>query len=168
MQTTNASARNEIRTIGLTSFKHYPRMSEETLAFHATLLINGKKAGVAKNDGHGGPSYVQLIDPSMMQPLVAYARALPPEQTKYGSLEMNLDFLLSTLAAREAEKVEAEKTEKKHQKKAAQVRAMGMTYWVITYPDSYVSGYNRPETIEAAISGALGKYGAHGSVKRYL
>lgn len=38
-------------------------MSEETLCFQATVFVDGKKAGTAQNDGHGGSTYCHL-DPA--------------------------------------------------------------------------------------------------------
>jgi hypothetical protein len=35
-------------------------MSEETLCFSATLLLNGKSIGTAENDGHGGATFVRF------------------------------------------------------------------------------------------------------------
>ena len=40
--------------IELKNIKHAPSLSEETEAFTASLYINGKHAGYAKNAGHGG------------------------------------------------------------------------------------------------------------------
>ena len=40
--------------IKLKNVKHAPSLSEETEAFTASLYINGKHAGYAKNAGHGG------------------------------------------------------------------------------------------------------------------
>ena len=47
-------------TITLAKFKHYARLSEETVAFTADLLLNGKKIGTAENRGHGGCTIVRL------------------------------------------------------------------------------------------------------------
>lgn len=40
--------------IELKNIKTYPALSEETTAFSAEIFIDGRKAGYAKNDGHGG------------------------------------------------------------------------------------------------------------------
>src|SRR5690349_2414852 len=45
--------------IEVKSVKVYHGMSEETLAFTADVWVDGKKAFYAKNDGHGGETYVQ-------------------------------------------------------------------------------------------------------------
>lgn len=41
--------------IELKNVKHFAAMSEETDCYNATLYINGAKAGVVSNRGHGGP-----------------------------------------------------------------------------------------------------------------
>lgn len=45
--------------IELKSVKVYRGMSEETLAFTADVWIDGRKSFYAKNDGHGGETYLQ-------------------------------------------------------------------------------------------------------------
>ena len=41
-------------TISLENFEFYERMSEETNAFSADLVLNGEKVGDCSNDGRGG------------------------------------------------------------------------------------------------------------------
>jgi hypothetical protein len=41
-------------TITISKFKHFPAFSEETVAFTCDVLMDGKKIGHAKNEGHGG------------------------------------------------------------------------------------------------------------------
>lgn len=56
---------------------HYAAFaSEETNCFSADVWIDGKRAGEARNDGHGGATY---ITPREMEArLNAYAATLPP------------------------------------------------------------------------------------------
>lgn len=49
-------------TFSFKSFKTVKWMSEETLCFSATLLLNGKSIGTAENDGHGGATFVRFND----------------------------------------------------------------------------------------------------------
>jgi len=51
--------------ITLSQFKHHARLSEETLAFTATVCIDGDKAGFASNHGHGGCTIVNITDPAL-------------------------------------------------------------------------------------------------------
>ena len=53
---------DDIKTISLKSVKVHDDMSEETMCFSATIYVNGKKAGDAKNNGHGGCNYYYMKD----------------------------------------------------------------------------------------------------------
>jgi hypothetical protein len=46
--------------ITLKNFKHAAFASQETYCFEATVYIDGKKAGHASNEGHGGCTFVHL------------------------------------------------------------------------------------------------------------
>jgi hypothetical protein len=46
--------------ITLKNFKHAAFASQETYCFEATVYIDGKKAGIASNEGHGGCTFVRL------------------------------------------------------------------------------------------------------------
>jgi hypothetical protein len=60
----------ELRNVQFAAF-----MSEETNAFTATIYVNGKKAGEASNQGHGGSTDVQPH--SLAETLDAYGATLP-------------------------------------------------------------------------------------------
>lgn len=47
----------------LIKVKHYEGLSQETNAFNATLLVNGKPFADIENDGHGGSDYIRPIAP---------------------------------------------------------------------------------------------------------
>ncbi len=49
--------------------------SEETNCFSADVYIDGKKAGTAHNDGHGGETFID--PPALRQKLDAYGATLP-------------------------------------------------------------------------------------------
>lgn len=48
--------------IELKNVQYYPRLSQETNAFTANLYINVVHAGLASNEGHGGPTSYQAKD----------------------------------------------------------------------------------------------------------
>ena len=50
-------------TITVKNVKIADFMSEETICFTATVYENGKKIGDAKNDGHGGCTFIYLDRP---------------------------------------------------------------------------------------------------------
>lgn len=64
-------------TLALKRFQHYPRMSEETIAFNADLVHEGVVVGTAKNDGHGGCTFVYLNDKGRNIPALVEANNLP-------------------------------------------------------------------------------------------
>lgn len=59
-QTTPAAALNTAQ-ITIKSFKTVKWMSEETICFTASVLIDGKVIGEASNEGHGGCTFVRFI-----------------------------------------------------------------------------------------------------------
>lgn len=63
--------------ITLKRFSHYPRMSEETEAFNADLAYEGVVIGSAKNEGHGGCTFVYLNDKGRAIPSIVAAHELP-------------------------------------------------------------------------------------------
>ena len=58
--TTNTTTLNTAR-ITIKSFKTVKWMSEETICFTASVLIDGKVIGEASNEGHGGCTFVRFI-----------------------------------------------------------------------------------------------------------
>jgi len=63
--------------ITLKRFQHYPRMSEETIAFNAELVHDGVVVGSAENGGHGGCTSIHLNDKGRNTPSVVEASRLP-------------------------------------------------------------------------------------------
>jgi hypothetical protein len=60
----------------------FSRMSQETTAFVADVWIDGKKAGTAENDGHGGSTCMRLFNPTFRQKLLAFGATQVPEKYK--------------------------------------------------------------------------------------
>lgn len=60
----------------------YERMSEETTAFNADVWIDGKKAGIAKNAGHGGNTDVRIDDRALAAALREYGKTRVPDEYK--------------------------------------------------------------------------------------
>jgi hypothetical protein len=65
----------------------YPRLSEETTAFNADVWIEGKKVAVAKNDGHGGMTFVNWVIPRERVATIeaALKAQVPAEYAKFTS-----------------------------------------------------------------------------------
>jgi hypothetical protein len=60
----------------------YARLSEETTAFTADVWIDGKKAGYAKNEGHGGATNVHVADRALAEALRKHGATLVPTEYK--------------------------------------------------------------------------------------
>lgn len=91
--------------ITLKNLKIAKFLSEETLAFTATIYVDGKRVGEASNDGHGGPNRYHFDDRKLGQELEAWAKTLPPTVIEGMTLPMDLDGVIDELI----EKAENEK-----------------------------------------------------------
>ena len=86
----------------LKNLKVAEHLSEETVAFTATVYIDGKRAFTACNHGTGGENMLEpLKDRGIIDRAQTYFASLPPEPSQYGDLPMSLDFAVS-LAVDEA------------------------------------------------------------------
>lgn len=66
--------------IELKNVKYAAFASEETACFEASIWVDGKKAGSVRNDGHGGPNWIQ---PMPLYDLIdTFAKTLPPMRLK--------------------------------------------------------------------------------------
>lgn len=81
----------------------YPRMSEETTAFAADLWIEGAKVGFAKNDGHGGMTFVDwIVPPACRAEIETTLKARVPAEYEFaGGVEWAVDEIVE---AKRAEK----------------------------------------------------------------
>lgn len=68
--------------VELKNVKYAAFASEETSCFEATIYVDGKREGTARNDGHGGMTF---IEPRALQErLDAYAATLPEQDLGHG------------------------------------------------------------------------------------
>jgi hypothetical protein len=84
------------------------RLSKETIAFAADVWINGKKAGYAENEGHGGNTTVHIEDRALAKALRDHGATLVPAEYKAFTPgdEWIVDQLVeATRAAKEAARV---------------------------------------------------------------
>lgn len=76
------------------------RLSEETNAFAADVYLDNKKFASAKNDGHGGSTFIQPYPNGreMYKEAEAYAEGLPKiKVSETFSLDMNLEHAVDEL-----------------------------------------------------------------------
>lgn len=67
--------------IELKNIKHSEFASHETYCFMATIYIDGKKAGMAENDGRGGCTNFHPYELEVK--INEYAKTLPPRESNY-------------------------------------------------------------------------------------
>lgn len=81
--------------------------SEETLCFSATVLLDGKPIADARNDGHGGCTFLRPLkrNHAKLAEAEAFAKGLPPvvieddDPSRTLTLDVTLDFLVDHLAS---------------------------------------------------------------------
>jgi len=80
--------------IEIKNIKTFEEMSEETNCFTASIYVNGKKCGRAKNEGCGGPtSYFEEFNGSLID-AENHCKTLPAVVYKTTSFPMNLEFFI--------------------------------------------------------------------------
>ena len=81
--------------------------SEETMCFSATVVFDGTPIAEARNDGHGGSTFVRALNgkAALLAQAEAFAKSLPPAPLDLGQegedphyIDMTLDFLVDELA----------------------------------------------------------------------
>jgi len=87
----------------------YAGMSEETLAFNATIYVDGKKAGDASNRGHGEPISYHFDDPDVRDRCEEWAKSLPADEADAGNgeaftIESDLEYVLTMMVSEEDER----------------------------------------------------------------
>lgn len=95
--------------IELRRFTTNARLSQETTAFAADVWVDGKKAGTAENDGHGGATLVRL-DPAVRDAVEAHGKTLVPAEYKFIS---GTEWVVDQLVEAELQKRENKKFAKR-------------------------------------------------------
>ena len=94
-------------------------MSEETTAFTADIFVDGKEAGYAKNDGHGGSTFYHAYEGKrdLIAKAEKFCETLP--DIDYGTFKhkMDLENFIDELVYAEMAKKEQAKLDKKFEKK---------------------------------------------------
>lgn len=113
--------------IELKRFTSNARLSQETTAFAADVWVDGKKAGHAENDGHGGATLVRL-DPTVHAAVEAHGMTLVPAKYKsfVGGAEWIVDQLVEAELQRKSDKAFAKKIAKVDAKEKASCAARGL------------------------------------------
>lgn len=85
--------------IELKKIKFSEHLSEETNAFTAEIYINGKNAGYAKNDGHGGCTFYHAYEGKrdLIEQAEQHCLTLPPINYGTFQIDMNLENKIDQL-----------------------------------------------------------------------
>lgn len=86
--------------ITLKNVKIIAALSEETLCYSATVYVDGRRAFIATNHGHGGSDDYRPIDAEgaeLLRAAEAYAESLPSLVFDGIEIENNLELLISEL-----------------------------------------------------------------------
>lgn len=97
--------------------------SDETYCFSANLYVDGKKAAVVGNEGHGGCNYERFDDPEVEKRVRAHFAAMPEVVQTVGSSPVHTFQMQPDLESWCGEQVEqflVLREAKKHARKAAQ------------------------------------------------
>jgi hypothetical protein len=151
--------------IGIRSLKVQRRLSEETLCFSATIVVNGKAAGEATNRGSGGATDIHIKSPELREAAGAWAQAYyanpaadaDPERRELAEgkgaawcLELYIDYLVyAEDGRREAEK-EAKKLKQIDAKNGALFAAKGFGWMVRLTGDGVIRWIPMREAAEQA------------------
>ena len=106
--TTNTTTASTLARLSLKSFKTVRWMSEETICFTATVLLDGKVIGTASNEGHGGCTFVHFTSPTVEATAESFAKSINPADIKgwefLADKGFTLDCLIDILVEREDKK----------------------------------------------------------------
>jgi len=94
--------------ITLKNLKIHRDMSEETTCFSATVYVDGKKVGIAKNDGRGGCNMYYWEDYGFGRKVEEWAKTLPPRKVPSVSMpdltvSCDLDILIGEIMDKQEE-----------------------------------------------------------------
>lgn len=166
-----AAAPSQNVKIELRRVSYSARLSEETSAFAADVYVNGKKAGHAQNDGHGGETMVHL-DPAIREAVRAWVAALPPRVIPAGggmdafTIEPSIEDVVDDLLDQYLRAKDLAKAERNVRKEAARVRAAGFVPVLVWARGAYVVTCSKTET-EAELVATTARIAAkHRDMKR--
>lgn len=145
-------------SLGLTSFKHHPSMSEETMAFDATVTWEGRPICHARNDGRGGMTLLRPIAGSRPEDVAAARAANAVREPDYYELRpgevttggRDLEDWVENLANREVDIATCQRAIKRCAKRGTTLAMR---------EDGSVSEFNAPPS-HPGIPAALEKAGA--------
>lgn len=125
--------------IELKRFTTNARLSQETTAFAADVWVDGKLAGHAENDGHGGATMVRL-DPSVRATVEAHGKTLVPAEYKNftSGAEWIVDQLVEAELQKKSDKAFAKKIANADAKEKAKCAQQGLQAARLRHGDTWL------------------------------
>ena len=80
--TTDTNTAANLSRLNLKGFKSVKWMSEETICFTATVILDGKVIGEASNEGRGGSTFTHFVSPEAKAIAEAFAKSISPADVK--------------------------------------------------------------------------------------
>lgn len=153
---TTTNTASTLARLSLKSFKTVRWMSEETICFTASVLLDGKVIGTASNEGHGGCTFVHFTSPAAESNAEAFAKSISPLDIKgwefLADKGFTLDCLIDILVEREESKKETSRIVAKIRRDAIKKAQ----YLKTTTQKGFVAGFknitdlNRAKAVEQA------------------
>ena len=165
--------------IELKNFKHYDRLSEETLCFVGNIWVNGIKCGYAENSGKGGCTSYHHEGTEQSRELIRqaeeYCLKLPPIVYKSSisdkdiEIDMNLTNYIDDLCCELVKKKEKDAIAKKLNKEMQKAILIGIdngtdiTYQAIAFKLPLREMWeNYPDHFKLTLKNKLEKYADKG------
>ena len=166
--------------IELKNFKHYDRLSEETLCFVGNIWVNGIKCGYAENSGKGGCTSYHHEGTQESRELIKqaeeYCLKLPPivykaniHYNKDIQIDMNLTNYIDDLCCELVKKKEKDAIAKKLNKEMQKAILIGIdngsdiTYQAIAFKLPLKEMWeNYPDHFKLTLKNKLEKYAEKG------
>lgn len=140
-------------TIELRNIQIHDRMSEETTAFTASLYIDNKKIGWAKNTGQGGCTTYGADDHkdyALIKEAEAYCEGLPPNKFEYDGTSYENPASLEVVIDRIIDEYLVEKENKKLKKRM-------LTHIMFGNQSQYTEVHWTGLTIEQMLAAPVGR-----------
>lgn len=142
--------------IELRRFTTNARLSRETTAFAADVWVDGKKAGCAENDGHGGCTMVHL-DPSVRGKVEAHGKTLVPAEYRSftGGAEWIVDQLVEAELQKRSDKAFAKKIANADKKEREQCAKQGLRAARLRHGDTWLWFAFKPDADPKKLADAI-------------
>ncbi len=151
--------------VELKNLKHSEFASHETNCFEATVWINGKRAFLASNDGHGGSDYYAPLDGQdraefhgLLNDLINHCLTLPKWGSEFGgedNMDVTPEILIGNLVNDMLDTKRLKKLLKKKVLFVSEGRMYQTTYGGSRKVDQYLIDKVREESPEAIVLNCL-------------